>query len=117
MARNEVELAVTGDEHVLETRSLLKAVRADDLRGARPELRRGEADPESLGLVDEVVGMVVNPEVGAALAGALGTWLTTRRRAVRLRIKQRGRELELEAGSPRDAEKIARQIKAFLDEE
>jgi Effector Associated Constant Component 1 len=117
LAQNEVELAVVGDEHVLETRSLLAALRADDLRGVRPELRRGDADPESLGLVDEVVGMVVNPEVGAALAGALGTWLTTRRRTVRLRIKRPGEELELEAGSPRDAEKIVKQIKDFLDEE
>lgn len=89
---------------------------ADDLRGARPGLRRGDADPESLGLADEVVGMVVNPEVGAALAGALGTWPTTRRRAVRLRIKRRGEELEPEAGSPRDAEKIVKQIKDFPDE-
>lgn len=117
MADNEVHLVVVGDEHVVETRSLLTALRDDDLRGMTPVLERGAPDPESLGVVDEVIRMAVNPEVGAALAGALGTWLTTRRRAVRLRVKRRGRELELEAGSPRDAAKLMEQVKDFLGEE
>ncbi|WP_309113144.1 hypothetical protein [Saccharothrix sp.] len=117
MSDNEVHLVVGGDDHVVETRSLLTALRDDDLRGVTPVLDRGEPDPESLGLVDEAIRVVVNPEVGAAFAGALGTWLTTRRRAVRLRVKRRGRELELEAGSPRDAAKLMQQVKDFLDEE
>ncbi|WP_158845447.1 effector-associated constant component EACC1 [Saccharothrix deserti] len=117
LAQNEVHVAVVSDDHVLDSRSLLTALHDDDLRGLTPTLQRGDLDPENLGIVDEVIRMTVNPEVGAALAGALTTWLTTRRRAIRLRVKRRGKELELEAGSPRDAARIMDQIKDFLDEE
>lgn len=115
-ADNTIDLTVDGGEQVAEIRSLLAVLRDDDLRGLVPKLRRGAADAEDLGTADEIVQLVLDPKLAAGVAGVLTTWLTTRRRAVKLRVKRRGKELTLEAGSPKDAERILGQLKDFLDE-
>jgi hypothetical protein len=116
MADDTIDLTIDGDERVTEIRSLLAVLRDDDLRGLVPKLRRGAMGAEDLGTADEIVQLVLDPKLVVGVAGVLTTWLTTRRRAVRLRVKRRGRELDLEAGSPKDAERILRQLKDFLDE-
>jgi hypothetical protein len=116
MADNTIDLAVDGGEQVTEIRSLLAVLRDDDLRGLVPKLRRGAVGVEDLGTADEIVQLVLDPKLVIGVAGVLTTWLTTRKRAVTLRVKQRGKELSLEAGSPKDAERILGQLKEFLDE-
>ncbi|MEU5692364.1 hypothetical protein [Actinosynnema sp. NPDC020468] len=115
MAEQGVEFVVLGEEHVLEARSLLKALRGDEVPGSAPVLRRGAGVEGDLGVVDEVLALVLSPESVAAVAGAVTTWLTTRRRAVRVRIRHKGRELEVEAKSRRDAAELLGEIKDFLD--
>lgn len=113
-----VALAVTGDDHVAEVRALLSKLRADDdVPGLAPRLVRGAADPQDLGLVDEVIQVALDPTLHAGVAGVVTTWLTTRKRAVKLRIKREGKELDLDAGNPKDAARILEQVKAFLDED
>jgi len=116
MADNTIDLTIDGGEQVTEIRSLLAVLRDDDLRGLVPQLRRGTAGAEDLGTAEEIIQLVLDPKLVVGVAGVLTTWLTTRKRAVKLRVKQRGKELTLDAGSPKDAERILRQLKDFLDE-
>lgn len=115
-ADDTIDLAIDGGEQVTEIRSLLAALRDDDLRGLVPRLRRGAADGEDLGTADEIIQLALDPKLVIGVAGVLTTWLTTRKRAVRLHVKRRGKELTLDAGSPKDAERILGHLKDFLDE-
>lgn len=117
IADETIDLTVDGGEQVAETRSLLAVLRDDDLRGLVPRLRRGSVAAEDLGTADEIIQLALDPKLVIGVAGVLTTWLTTRKRAVKLRIKQRGKELSLDAGSPKDAERILGQLKDFLDED
>ncbi|MFB9688649.1 effector-associated constant component EACC1 [Amycolatopsis plumensis] len=114
---DSLDLEVTADEQFAQLRSLLAALRDDDLRGVVPELIRGQPAPGTLGVAEEVIRVAIDPKVIAGVAGVLTTWLTTRRRTVKLRLKRKGKELSLDASSPDDATKILEQIKGFLEED
>ena len=111
----ELTLRVSGENSVSECRALLARLRAAD--GVTARLDRGPAAPGEMGILDEVVRLVLDPQLTAAVAGAVATWLTTRRRAVEVHLKQGERELKLSAGSPKDARKVLAEIESLLDEQ
>lgn len=114
----ELTLRVSGEDSVSESRALLARLRAaDELPGLTAHLDRGPVGPGELGTLDEVLRLVFDPQLTAAVAGAVATWLTTRRRAVEVHLKQGDRELKLSAGSPRDARKMVAEIESLLDEQ
>jgi hypothetical protein len=109
----ELILRVFGAEAVSESRSLLTWLRSDDVRGVRVSLDREPAAPEEMGTLD-ALRAVFDPAAVAAVAGAVATWLTTRRRAVEVHLKHGDRELKLSAGSPNDARKLLGEIEGLL---
>ncbi|MBO3752403.1 hypothetical protein J5X84_40635 [Streptosporangiaceae bacterium NEAU-GS5] len=55
--------------------------------------------------------MLVEPEgTAVAVITAAATWLSTRRRMVKIRVKQGDREIEVEAGSTREIAKTVRHV-------
>jgi hypothetical protein len=118
-ARSEITVVADGGDNVAaDLRPLLARLRSDDdLPGLVATLEHGPVDPRSLGTVDEVLRLVFDSKLVVGVAGALTTWLTTRRRGVKLTVKRRGQELELDAPSPKDAEDVLKQLKDFLDED
>lgn len=114
---DSLELDVTAEDQVAQLRSLLSALRDDDLRGVVPRLRRITTAPGTLGVVDEAIQLAIDPKVVAGVAGVLTTWLTTRRKTVKLRLKRKGKELSLDAASPEDATKVLEQLKKFFAED
>lgn len=110
----ELILRVFGAEAVGESRSLLARLRADDVRGLRVSLDRAPTAPDEMGTLDDTLRAVFDPAVIAAVAGAVATWLTTRRRAVELHLRHGERELKLSAGSPNDARRLLGEIEGLL---
>lgn len=99
-------------------RSVLKSLRNDsELRLRTAELTPASADPEDMGLGQEILHLVLAPQLTAALAGALATWLTTRSRHVKLHVKKGDDELTVEADRAKDADKLINEIRGFLAEE
>jgi membrane-associated two-gene conflict system component 1 (EACC1) len=111
----ELTLALRGEDSAEESRSLLDWLRADDAPGTRISLERGTAGPGETGALDDVLRLVCDPTTVAAVAGAIGTWLTTRRRAVELHLSNGDQELTIDAGSPRDVRKITGDIQGLLE--
>lgn len=99
-------------------RSVLKALRNDpELRLRTADLEPASGEPDDMGLGEEVLRLVFDPQLTAALAGALATWLTTRSRHVKLHVRKGDRELVVEADRPQDADKLLNDIREFMARE
>jgi membrane-associated two-gene conflict system component 1 (EACC1) len=111
----ELTLALRGEDSAEESRSLLDWLRADDAPGMRVSLERGTAGPSEMGALDGVLRLVCDPRTVVTVAGAIGTWLTTRRRAVEIHLRNGDQELTINAGSPRDVRRIVGDIQGLLE--
>ena len=98
----ELILRVLGAEAVGESRSLLNWLRVDDVPGLR------------VSTANDALRLVFEPALATAVAGAVATWLTTRRRAVEVQLRHGNWELTLGAGNPSDARKLLGEIEGLL---
>lgn len=110
----ELTLKVQGAEAGDESRNLLAWLRADEIPGLRVSIDYAPAAPDKMGTLDDALRLVVDPASVAAVASAIATWLTTRRRAVEIYLKHGDRELKLSAGSPNDARKFLGELEGLL---
>lgn len=67
-------------------------------------------------LADAVQVISDNGTIIAALAATVGTWLTTRHRVTKIRVRNGDREVEIETGQMKNAQEIAAQIISALEE-
>lgn len=99
-------------------RAVLKALRKDpELRLRTAELEPASGEPEDMGVGEEILRLVFDPQLTAALAGALASWLATRSQHVKLHVKKGDHELAVEADRSKDADKLLNDIREFMTRE
>ncbi|MBE1533012.1 effector-associated constant component EACC1 [Actinomadura algeriensis] len=109
--------AVAGSDQT-SVRAVLRVLREDpELRLRTADLESTSGDPEDMGIGEEILRLVFDPELTGALAGALATWLATRSRQVKLHIKKGDHELTVEANRAEDADELLRDIREFMARE
>jgi Effector Associated Constant Component 1 len=112
-----VELSLVGDNADEELRSLSRWLQADeDVRDVTFEMHTRSVRTGDMGPVPELIQAALQPGgLLAALAGVLGTWVTVKRRAVKLRIRSGDKEVEIDAAKMADPEAVAVRILRELD--
>jgi Effector Associated Constant Component 1 len=101
-----------------ELRSLLRWLRDDeDLRAARISARSAQPAPGEMGHGLDLVQVLLEPDglasaLATAVVTAVVTWLSTRRRKVKVRLRHGDREIEVEAAGPGNIEGT---VKSVLD--
>ena len=107
-------IKVLDDEAGDETRSLISWLQSEDelngaqLRSISSPLRTGE-----MGVVTDLVEVAMQPDgIGVALITAIITWLSTRKKSLKISIAKNGQTVEIEV--PR-ASDIGAVVKAISD--
>lgn len=114
----ELRTAADAGNDQASVRSVLKALRNDpELRLRTAELVPVSGELEDMGTADDILRLVFDPQLTAALAGALATWLTTRSRHIKLHVKKGDQELSVEADQPKDADRLLNDIREFMTRE
>ena len=112
-----VTLRLEADDLPSEVASLQRWLRDD------PDTRRlpiSDPPPPAdgrMGGATDVLQLFLEPSgVATALITALVTWRSTRNRRVRLLVERGGRRVEIEAGSPAEAQRLVREVLDRLDQ-
>jgi hypothetical protein len=93
-----------------ELRALRHWLETGTVRPGRITVRHADVGPDEMGAAADALEVALGPG-GGALAGAVTTWLSTRRGNVKLRLRRPdGAELEVDA-TTEDSEAT---VKAFL---
>jgi hypothetical protein len=113
----DVWLSLIGDEAGDETRRLTQWLReGSDLRPATIRIVDTLSEPGSMGTGADLIQVAFQQHgVLVALAGVLGTWVGTRRRNIKLRVRVGEKEVELEGSKLNDPDEIAAQLLRELD--
>ncbi|MGW0891792.1 effector-associated constant component EACC1 [Saccharopolyspora sp. NPDC002578] len=113
-----IEVRTVTDANNESIRSVLKTLRRDpELRLRAAELVPVSGDLDDMGAADEILRLVLDPQLTAALAGALASWLATRSRRIELHFKKGDHELTVEADRSKDADALLREIQEFMTRE
>ncbi|MFJ5549236.1 hypothetical protein [Streptomyces sp. NPDC093225] len=112
-----VRLDLPGDEAGDELRQLQGWLRADeDLAGITVTGRQAPARDGEMGPALEALHLVLEPQgLLTAVAASVGTWASTRRRAVRIRVRSGEKEVEIDAPRLADPDEVARRILRELE--
>jgi hypothetical protein len=115
----EVLLSLVGDEAIDETRRLTQWLHEDeDLRSAKIRAVETPGEPGDMGIEAELIEVAFQQHgVLVALAGVLGTWVGTRRRNVKLRVRVGKREVEIDASKMEDPDEVAVRLLRELDDD
>ncbi|MFD7630745.1 hypothetical protein ACFV7Q_32785 [Streptomyces sp. NPDC059851] len=112
-----VRVGLVGDEAGDELRRLERWLRADDDLGAvaiAPE--QAPVQDGDMGPVLDALQLVLEPQgLLTAVAASLGTWASTRRRNVRIRVRSGEKEVEIDASRLNDPDEVALRITRELD--
>jgi hypothetical protein len=115
----EVLVSLIGDEAGDETRRLTRWLQEDgDLRSARIQMMHTQGEPGDMGIEAELIQVAFQEHgVLVALAGVLGTWIGTRRRTIKLRVRVGKREVEIDASKLEDPDEVAiRLLRELVDD-
>lgn len=115
----DVTLSLIGDEAGDEVRQLAQWLREDtDLRSATIQIVDTPGEPGDMGTVDELIQVAFQQHgVLVALAGVLGTWIGTRRRNIKLRVRVGKKEVDIEASKLEDPSEVAARLLDELDDQ
>ena len=107
-----VDIAVLNEDEEGELRSLLAWLRDDeDLDAVEISSRLRSPHPGEMGAVIDVVEVVLQLDgVAVAAITAIVTWLSTRRKSIKIRIRSGERELEIESADAKAVERTAAQL-------
>jgi len=105
-------IKVLDDEAGNETRSLISWLQSDDeLKGAQIRSSGSPIRTGEMGVVTDLVEVAMQPDgIGAALITAILTWLSTRKRSLRVSITKNSQTVEIEVPRASDIEAVARVI-------
>jgi hypothetical protein len=114
----DVQVWLVGDESGDELRSLGRWLRDDeDMRGVTIELRNATMQPGDMGPTPELIQAIFQPQgVLVALAGVIGTWIGTRRRATKLHVRSGDKEVEIDGAKINNPEQVAAQLLRELNQ-
>ncbi len=115
-------IRVLDDEAGDETRSLISWLQSDvqsddelkgtQIRSSGSPIRTGE-----MGVVTDLVEVAMQPDgIGAALITAILTWLSTRKRNLKVSITKNSQTVEIEVPRASDIEAVARAISDELNQ-
>lgn len=112
-----VQVGLVGDEAGDELRRLEQWLRRDEgLRRVTITAQQAPAQSGDMGPVLEALQLLVEPQgVLTAVAASLGTWASTRRRNVRVRVRSGDKEVEIDASHLSDPDDVATRILRKLD--
>lgn len=106
-----LEIRIVHDEAGDDLRALARWLRRDDdLKAVTIEESESAGPPDEMGPFTDFVRLVGEPEVIAAVIGGVTTWVTTRSRTVKVRLKKGNREVEVEGSSADDPQKLADEL-------
>ncbi|WP_367135528.1 MULTISPECIES: effector-associated constant component EACC1 [Streptomyces] len=113
-----VQLSVVDDEAGEELRRLQQWLhKDDDLRLVTITAEQAPDRDEDMAPVTEVLSLLCQPQgVLTAVVASLVTWLGTRRKIVRIRVRSGAKEIELDASHlEKPADEVADQLLRELD--
>jgi membrane-associated two-gene conflict system component 1 (EACC1) len=115
-------IKVLGDEAGDETRSLIRWLQSDvqsddELKGARIRSSGSPIRTDEMGVVTDLVEVAIQPDgIGAALITAILTWLSTRKKSLKVSIIKNSQTVEIEVPRASDIEVVARAISQELNQ-
>jgi hypothetical protein len=115
-------IRVLDDEAGDETRSLISWLQSDvqsddELKGAQLRSSGSFIRSDEMGVVTDLVEVAMQPDgIGAALITATLTWLSTRKRSLKVSIIKNGQTVEIEVPRASDIEAVARAISDELNQ-
>jgi len=108
-----IQICIYGDEAGDETRSLARWLRdSDDMSEARITLvhTSGQRSGE-MGSATEIIQAIFQPQgVLVALAGALGTWIGSRRKPVTIHVRSGEKEVQIDSAKFKEPEEVAARL-------
>ena len=115
----EVWLSLIGDESGDEARRLNQWLQEDsDLRPAKIQTVDAPGEPGDMGLGAEMIQVAFQQHgVLVALVGVLGTWIGTRRRNIKLRVRVGKKEVEIDGSKLEDPDEVAARLLRVLDDD
>lgn len=114
----DASVSLVGDEAGDELRRLTQWLRDDeDLRNATIVVKEASGQPGDMGPGTDLIQVAFQQHgVLVALVGVLGTWVGTRRRNVKIRVRVGKKEVEIDGAQPKDAEEVAARLLQELGE-
>lgn len=115
-------IKVLDDEAGDETRSLISWLQSDvqsddELKGARIRSSGSPIRTDEMGVVTDLVEVAMQPDgIGAALITAILTWLSTRKKSLKVSITKNSQTVEIEVPRASDIEAVARAVSDELNQ-
>jgi len=111
-------IRVLDDEAGDETRSLINWLHSDDeLNGVQISSGDSPVRAGEMGGVIDLVEVAMQPDgIGVALITAIATWLSTRKKSLKISIEKNGRRVELEVPRASDIDAVVKAISGELNQ-
>jgi hypothetical protein len=115
-------IKVLDDEAGDETRSLISWLQSDvqsddELKGTHIRSSGSPIRTDEMGVVTDLVEVALQPDgIGAALITAILTWLSTRKKSLKVSITKNSQTVEIEVPRASDIEAVARAISDELNQ-